>query len=162
MFPHPSAKGKSICQDPLEAGEIRQQDAQHAQMAAWQSCGDKEGSSGGCRMLGSWQPGAPTSCRVHSPRARHTAAQTPLRVPIPIFLLCSSHLNSVLLQEGGPGYCRYIICSSAPFPRHVQEGTGNLLPCSVGKVEKRAGFVVQQRPSTLTWWHWCGLTGRHR
>lgn len=98
-------------------------------------------------MLGSWQPqcthelpGTLTLCQAQCSTERH-----PPRVPIPIFLLDSSHLDSILLQEGGAGYCRRAICSSALLPRHVQEGAGSLQPSTMEKAKKRAGFAVQQR-----------------
>lgn len=47
---------------------MSQQDAQGAQRAAWQSCGDKEGPPGGYIMFSSWHPQdsvSLTSCQAH-------------------------------------------------------------------------------------------------
>lgn len=70
MFPHPSVKGKSIFWNSLGASEIRQQDAQHAQMAVWQRHGD-------CQ-LSSWQSHCTHKLlSVLTPCQAHRSADTP-------------------------------------------------------------------------------------
>lgn len=127
MFSHPSAKGKSIFGTPQE---LVKSGSKMLSVPKWLlgRASDKGRLSGGFTVLSSWKP----HC-THKLLGTLTPCQAPLGVPIPILLLSDSHLNSILLQKGGPGYSRYAICSSAPFPKHVQERMAAYCPLPWGK-----------------------------
>lgn len=70
IFPHPSAKSKSIFWNNLGASELGQQDAQLAHLAAWQRHGN-------CQ-LGSWQSHCTHKLlSVLTPCQAHCSADTP-------------------------------------------------------------------------------------
>lgn len=125
MFPHPSAKGKSICWNSLGASEIRQQDAQHAQMAVWQRHGD-------CQ-LSSWQSHCTHKLlSVLTPCQAHCSADTPEG---PHSRFPSRQQPSSLRSAAGRWSWVLQICHLllSPLPRPVQEGMTSLLPSSMGK-----------------------------
>lgn len=78
--------------------------------------------------------------------------------PIPIFFPGSSHPNFLLQQEGCPGYCRYSICSSAPLPRHVQEGMASLLLSSIHSDLIASRWAYRQTQAVSV----CSLRPMHR
>lgn len=136
MFSHPSAKGKSIFGTPQE---LVKSGSKMISVPKWLlgRASDKGRLSGGFTVLSSWKPHCtagytdPVPVTPGGPHSHSPSERQPSQ-------LHSAAEGRSWVQQ----ICHLLLC---PISQACAGENGSLLPSSLGKVEKRDCFVVQQR-----------------